>query len=229
MVSTKRLPGEERRASIIDAVIPLFAKNGFHGTTTRQLAEAAGVSEALLYRHFPSKEALYEEIQSKSCALPELDPLFEQLRLIPPSSEKLIFMIHLLLQRIAIEQDLSLPRLMAGSLLDDGQFATVFLENFKSQFLDLFLESLAAAKRAGDCIETGVDDPLKLWICQHVAASLLFVRLPGKSAIDYGLPRETVVVQSVRFCLRGMGFGDGAIARLYRPETLGELVDEENG
>jgi AcrR family transcriptional regulator len=228
MNSAKRLRSEERRAAIVEAVIPVFAKNGFHGTTTKDLAEAAGVSEALLYRHFPSKESLYEEIQIKSCALPELDPLFDQFKIIPPSSEKLVFMIHLLMHRIVIEQDLSLPRLMASSLLDDGQFATLFLENFRGQFLELFLESLEAAKAVGDVSEMPVDDALRLWLCHHLAASLLFVRLPGKSAIDYGLSREKLVVQAVRFCLRGMGFKDEAIDRHYDPETIGEIVDEEN-
>lgn len=226
MNTAKRLRSEERRASIVEAVIPVFAKNGFHGTTTKDLAEAAGVSEALLYRHFPSKESLYEEIQTKSCALPELDPLFDQFKVIPPSTEKLVFMIHLLMHRIVIEQDLSLPRLMASSLLEDGQFATLFLENFKAQFLDLFLESLEAAKRSGDVADIPVDDSLRLWLCHHLAASLLFVRLPGKSAIDYGLSREKIVVQTVRFCLRGMGFKDEAVARHYDPETIGEIVDE---
>jgi hypothetical protein len=117
---------------------------------------------------------------------------------------------------------------MASSLLDDGQFATLFLENFKGQFLELFLQSLDAAKRSGDLADTGLDDSLRLWLCHHLAASLLFVRLPGKSAIDYGMPREKLVVQAVRFCLRGMGFHDAAIDRHYDPETIGELVDEEN-
>jgi len=228
MSQGKRLRSEERRAAIVEAVIPVFAKNGFHGTTTKDLAEAAGVSEALLYRHFPSKESLYEEIQIKSCALPELDPLFDQFKIIPPSTEKLVFMIHLLMHRIVIEQDLSLPRLMASSLLDDGQFATLFLENFRAQFLNLFLESMEAAKKTGDLADIPIDDSLRLWLCHHVAASLLFVRLPGKSAVDYGVPRDKLVIQAVRFCLRGMGFRDEAIDRHYDPETIGELVDEEN-
>jgi len=227
MSSGKRLSSDERRAAIVEAVIPVFAKNGFHGTTTKNLAEAAGVSEALLYRHFPSKDSLYEEIQLKSCALPELDPLFDQFRSNPASTEKLVLMIHLLMHRIVIEQDLALPRLMASSLLDDGKFAGLFLDNFKEQFLDLFLQSLDAAKRSGDIAPIPIDDGLRLWLCQHLAASLLFVRLPGKSAVDYGLSRERLVMQAVRFCLRGMGFSDAAIDRHYDPDMIGEIVDDE--
>ena len=53
----------ERKAAIVEAALPLFARQGFAATTTKQLALAAGVSEALLYKHFPSKEALYREIK----------------------------------------------------------------------------------------------------------------------------------------------------------------------
>ena len=59
MRSNGRLSGGERRQAIADAVRGVFADKGFDGTTTRELAKAAGVSEALLYKHFPSKESLY--------------------------------------------------------------------------------------------------------------------------------------------------------------------------
>ena len=51
-----RMTGDERKMSIISCCIPLFAKKGFEGTTTKDIAEASQVSEALLYRHFKSKD-----------------------------------------------------------------------------------------------------------------------------------------------------------------------------
>ena len=57
-----RLDSDERRKAIVAAAVPLFARKGFAGTTTKELAEAAGISEALLFRHFPSKKHLYGEI-----------------------------------------------------------------------------------------------------------------------------------------------------------------------
>ena len=58
-MSTIRLPAEERRASLLDAACRLFAGRSYHGTTTADLARAAGVTEPVLYRHFQSKRALY--------------------------------------------------------------------------------------------------------------------------------------------------------------------------
>jgi AcrR family transcriptional regulator len=62
VTKTTRITGEQRREQIIDAAIELFSETGFAGTTTRRLAEAAGISEAALYLHFETKEALYQAI-----------------------------------------------------------------------------------------------------------------------------------------------------------------------
>ena len=59
MANIPRLSAEARKEAIVEAVRDVFAEKGFEGTTTRDLAKAAGVSEALLYKHFPSKESLY--------------------------------------------------------------------------------------------------------------------------------------------------------------------------
>src|SRR5436190_11731667 len=62
-VATKlRLTSEERRASIVEAAIRLFAEKGFRGTTTRELAAAVGVTEPVLYEHFRTKSDLYSAI-----------------------------------------------------------------------------------------------------------------------------------------------------------------------
>ena len=55
MSNVPRLSAEARKEAIVEAVQDVFAEKGFDGTTTRELAKAAGVSEALLYKHFPAK------------------------------------------------------------------------------------------------------------------------------------------------------------------------------
>jgi len=69
----KRNPrGVARREQILQEAIHCFGARGFSGTTTRQLAERAGITEAALYRYFPSKEALYAAIIDRKMADPEL-------------------------------------------------------------------------------------------------------------------------------------------------------------
>jgi AcrR family transcriptional regulator len=58
--STRRPRGEARRL-LLDAARDLFARRDYRSTTTREIAEAAGVSEYLLFRHFGSKAGLFRE------------------------------------------------------------------------------------------------------------------------------------------------------------------------
>jgi AcrR family transcriptional regulator len=57
----RRLAGPDRRLQLLRSAATEFAKTGLRGTTTRTLAEAAGVSEGILYVHFGSKECLFRE------------------------------------------------------------------------------------------------------------------------------------------------------------------------
>jgi AcrR family transcriptional regulator len=58
----QRLASGERRVTILDAAIRLFAERGFRGTTTRELAALVGVTEPVLYQHFETKRELYSAI-----------------------------------------------------------------------------------------------------------------------------------------------------------------------
>jgi AcrR family transcriptional regulator len=68
-----RLPAEERRAAVLDTACKVFSRGTYHGTTTAEIARAAGVSEPILYRHFPSKRDLYlaciEEVWNRTRGL----------------------------------------------------------------------------------------------------------------------------------------------------------------
>ena len=57
---TKRLSAEQRRETIVRAAQGLFAEKGFHGVSVDEIVNAVGVSPAVLYKYFPSKEALYQ-------------------------------------------------------------------------------------------------------------------------------------------------------------------------
>jgi len=59
---SKRLKASERKATILAVAKVLFSDKGYHGVSVDEIARRLGVSPAILYRHFPSKEALYEEV-----------------------------------------------------------------------------------------------------------------------------------------------------------------------
>ena len=65
---TGRMPADARREQILQTAVSLFSQRGFKGTTTKEIAKAAGVSEAIIFRHFATKDELYGAIlHSKSC------------------------------------------------------------------------------------------------------------------------------------------------------------------
>jgi AcrR family transcriptional regulator len=58
-VAAPRMAAADRRRHLIETAIRLFTEGSYHGTTTAEIARAAGVSEPILYRHFASKRDLY--------------------------------------------------------------------------------------------------------------------------------------------------------------------------
>src|SRR5438309_7219386 len=127
MKPATKLTCEERREAIINAVRKVFAEQGFHGTTTRELAEAAGVSEALLFKHFPNKESLYAAMLV-SCNLEQAPEEVKRLMGLEPSTSTLVHLVHFLVTRIVLgkppcgEDPILLNRLMLRSVMEDGDF-----------------------------------------------------------------------------------------------------------
>ena len=87
-----KMSSENRRLAILNAARKLFVEKGFERTTVRQLAEAAGVSEPPLFKHFPSKEALYSAIHFSSFK-EEASKVIERLQAMEPSTATLVFLV----------------------------------------------------------------------------------------------------------------------------------------
>ena len=68
-----RLSLQERRRQLIDAARRVFAEHGFRGATTRQIAAESGVTEALIFQHFPDKDALYAAILDEEASEPHTE------------------------------------------------------------------------------------------------------------------------------------------------------------
>jgi AcrR family transcriptional regulator len=70
---TGRMSAGDRRQQILDVAIRLFSQKGFRGTTTKEIALAAGVNEAIIFRHFATKKELYAAILDKKACMIEED------------------------------------------------------------------------------------------------------------------------------------------------------------
>jgi TetR/AcrR family transcriptional regulator, transcriptional repressor of aconitase len=211
-----RLDSDERRKAIVAAAVPLFARKGFSGATTKELAEAAGISEALLFRHFPSKKHLYGEILRLGC---EGDPALERLAALPPSTATLVHMIHFMVQYFLLgmaeidraELDSRL-RLVLYSFLEDGEYARELFDRIFERVHPLFAASINAALLAGDLKPGPIASANRFWFGQHIAAMIAFAGLSGRTSVPYdGTPAE-LVEQASWFILRGIGMRDAAIS-----------------
>jgi AcrR family transcriptional regulator len=67
------------KEKIVDAAFGLFSQKGYLGTTTKEIALHAGVSEVTLFRHFGSKESIFEEVIQSKSFLPDLKNLIPKL------------------------------------------------------------------------------------------------------------------------------------------------------
>ncbi|HUB27248.1 MAG TPA: helix-turn-helix domain-containing protein [Tepidisphaeraceae bacterium] len=221
MKTLVKLSSRERRADIIRAVRRVFAEKGFDGTTTRELAEAAGVSEALLFKHFPNKEALYLAMQTSCCM--DRDPgLMERIQAMRPSAKSLVqliqyFVWHVIAEPPADDQEALQTRMMLRSLSEDGEFARTFLKGNPLEANMKLRECIRAAVAAGEAVDGKVRSDLAGWFAQNLMAMLKIMLLPDEPVIDFGASRQKLAEQAVWFILRGMGLKDQTIQRYYRP------------
>jgi len=221
-----KLSSADRRAAIIQAVRQVFAAKGFDGTTTRELARAAGVSEALLFKHFPNKEALYTAMQRACCQ--EAPEKRERLAALEPTAATLVFLVHLLVSHIVgdDDEDAVQTRLMLRSMLEDGEFARLTLQRLAAGWVPKVEECLRGAIAAGDAVAGPGQPAVQGWFTQHLAASVMIHLLPGARVVDYGVSRPQLIEQTVWFALRGMGLKEAVIKRHCNPQALARMAAE---
>jgi AcrR family transcriptional regulator len=188
------------------------------------LAQAAGVSEALLFKHFPNKEALYSAMQLSYCNAQ--DPVLERLKTLEPSTSTLVAMVHFLYSRklggrLTCDDDQEIHRrLMLQSLMEDGEFASLQLRQVAAFWVPKVEECLKAAVVAGDAVGRGVLPSLGAWFSHHLAVVLMNHLRPTQPVVDYKVPRPKLVEQAVWFTLRGLGLKEEAIQRYYNAQAL---------
>ena len=207
------------------AAIPLFAAKGYDALTTKEIADAAGVSEALLYRHFDSKQVLYDEIQASCIARAATDA--RRLEELPDSTSTLILATYMLADKIQRRSDEPHPernemcRLLLRSLLDDGRFAAGFMAETSAPWVSKVERCVQAAIAAGDLEETVEGGCMGVWFVHHLSVAINIFSLPADiKIVPYPVDDGDVFDHSVRFCLRGMGLTAKAIARHYNPKAF---------
>ena len=139
-----RFSAADRREQILDVATDLFAQQGYGGTTTRLIAERAAVNEALIFRHFTSKEELYwAVIERKIIASAPRERMQQDLE---AGGEDLDVLSRVALQVLERRsKDHTLSRLLLFSALEKHELS----ERFFRYYVADYFEALASFVRKG--------------------------------------------------------------------------------
>jgi AcrR family transcriptional regulator len=229
MTTRTKMTAPERRQAIVEASRPLFAQNGFRGTAVRDIARAANVSEALLYKHFASKEEIYEDVMDYAGRVSASG--IRKLKDLEAGTEALVVRIYVLVRVILLEvptlrdeQHLH-ERMLYRSLLGDTKFARTHFRGLRSLVEEAIGTCLVEAGEAGDLVAVPIGNLNRMWFVHHLAMALNFCHLSGEPAFEYEGSKEDLVEQVVLFCLRGIGMTEAAIERYFLPGRLKEIFD----
>ncbi len=148
----KRFSGEERRNQLLRTAVGLFSQRGFEGTTTKSIAAAAGVSEAIIFRHFKSKEELYMSILDYKALEAGLKEWEEQLREYARRLDDDALILSLV-KKILLEnrRDPQFQRLMFQSALSGHSLPKVMIQRFLP--LRRFLRDYIAMRQKQDAFK----------------------------------------------------------------------------
>ncbi len=201
----KRIDSEARRRQLLRVAMDLFSKHGFSGTKTRDIASAAGVSEAILFRHFASKEDLYQAIlatQDHEGAA----QWFEEMRAFADARDDAGFFRCLILQIFtSFKTEPTFHRLMMYASLEGHVLADLFHDRWGSKTFR-FLRSYIAMRQKEGAFQPGdpgaavffaVSAPLMYATNKHLYGLKLFSvgdqRLAGQftDLILHGLRKPT--------------------------------------
>jgi AcrR family transcriptional regulator len=154
---------KNRKEEILQAAVDLFAGRGFRGTTTRDLAEKAGVNEALIFRYFKTKSNLYRAIFDFKLSGADREAKRGALKKLEASKNETDF-----LEMIARDflrkhrKDTTFARLLLFSALESNEF------------VDIVLQSLSRQNPLAQYMQSRIDQGVFRKVNPHLAAGAFF-------------------------------------------------------
>ena len=220
---SKRMPAADRREKIIEGAAFAFAEHGFAAATTKIIAQRAGVSEALLYRHFKSKTAIYRAVLRRLMKQQDVE-----LDTTPRSVSSVLDYVRGIRAYLGREMDIRDGgeaaighRLMTASLAGDGRYARLIYRRalrLRQPGNVAAVFDLAAAE--GVLADLRIDPINASLLMQHVGGMLSINHLSGERIAPYAGDREKLLRDALLFCTRGLGISDEVVRRLYAEEGV---------
>lgn len=149
-----RMSAEDRKLQILRIAVSLFSQRGFGGTTTKEIAQAAGVSEAMVFRHYATKQELYSAIlDHKACSGDSMNPEQMVAEALKQKDDQAVF------EQLALgalkhhETDPEFQRLLLHAALEGHELAEMFFEKFIQRVYALLGDYIAMRQRDGAMVE----------------------------------------------------------------------------
>ncbi len=148
------MTAEDRKLQILRVAVGLFSKKGFGGTTTKEIAQAAGVSEAMVFRHYATKQELYHAIlDHKACSGDMMNPEEMVADALKEKDDRAVFESLALGALEHHEMDPEFQRLLLHSALEGHELAEMFFEKFVLRVYALLGDYIAARQRDGALVK----------------------------------------------------------------------------
>lgn len=212
--TVRRLSGAVRREAILQAAAFVFAERGFAGATTQAIAGRANISEALLYRHFESKQALYRAVL-RDLMRKQDSQVREQAA--ATETHDLVFQIRAYLAGNLAMRDggemATTHRVMMTSLVGDGRYARIIYRRALGMQRSAFVAALTKLQAERGIPEDRLDPTNAFIFIEHVGSMLALGRLPARQIVPYAGDDAALLEQAVLFCVRGLGLPGDLVGR----------------
>src|SRR5262245_17110188 len=197
-------PGS-RRDQILETALQCFASAGFRGTTTREIASGVGITEAALYRHFESKEALYAAIIARKMEGP--DPVAHLAAAAAAGDDEAVFggLARRAIERV--EADPAFIRILHFTALEGHSLAEPFFVSRVMRMREFLAEYIARRIREGAF--RAVDPVIAARAFLGMVSDYLNVKFVFRQQATYPQPTAEVVETFVSLFLTGIASEPG--------------------
>lgn len=244
-----RMASGDRRRQIVQVAMQLFSERGFRGTTTKEIAQAAGVSEAIIFRHFTTKDELYAAIiDDKSCEgmgfgrTPpgeghEGHTLMDGVRhcvgeAMERGDDRAVFegiALHMMEHH---DQDPQFLRLLLYSALEGHELAQIFWDR-NARVIYEFLSSYVRRRQREGAFRTDLNPLVAVRallgaVIHHSLNNILWDKEPARRILN--IPNEEAARAFTDVLLRGIAASTGAssAARVRRPRRAVQTSRSRN-
>lgn len=183
-----RMAAKDRREQIIEVAVRLFSQKGFRGTTTKEIALAAGVNEAIVFRHFTTKSELYATLTQRKANSVDMSALRLALEEAMERGDDREIFESLAFHYLEFhERDDTAMRLMLYSALEGNEVADMVTRNYLSKTHQQVASYIQ--KRISDGVFRRVDPLVAVrafmgMIIGHVLNTQFFLRPGGQMRLN---------------------------------------------